>query len=154
MAFELLADDCEKIEEDLKKFLLHSEAGAVLLCDRGGAILFSEGKFEEANIDLVCALVAGSFAATKELALALGEDEFSAVFHQGDKQSIFISAVGEEVLLLAIFSEQTNAGMVKMYAQSAGRKLEGVFAEITNRKIVPSEDPTASFVIKSGNIFE
>jgi len=153
MAFELNIEDCNRIEVDLRDFLEHSEASAALLCDRGGSILYSQGEFDDSSIDLICALVAGSFAATKELALALGEDEFSSVFHQGSKQSIFICSIGEEVLLLSLFSEQTNAGLVKMYAQSAGRKLHGLFDEITEREHITSDDQTASFVIKQGNIF-
>lgn len=154
MAFELNVKDCEVIQKDLNDFLDLSEAQATLLCDRGGAILFSEGEFNEASIDLVCALVAGSFAATKELALALGEDEFSAIFHQGHNNSIFISAIGDEVLLLAIFSENTNAGLVKMYAKSACRKMQGIFAEIVDRKEqVEAADETVSFVIKKDKWF-
>lgn len=153
MAFELNVADCEIIQKDLNDFLDLSEAQATLLCDRGGSILFSEGEFNEDSIDLVCALVAGSFAATKELALALGEDEFSAIFHQGQNNSIFISAVGDEVLLLAIFSENTNAGLVKMYAKSACRKMQGLFNEIVARQHVEAADETASFVIKKDKWF-
>ncbi|MCM8528912.1 MAG: roadblock/LC7 domain-containing protein [Lentisphaeraceae bacterium] len=153
MAFELNVADCEIIQKDLNDFLDLSEAQATLLCDRGGSILFSEGEFNEDSIDLVCALVAGSFAATKELALALGEDEFSAIFHQGQNSSIFISAVGDEVLLLAIFSENTNAGLVKMYAKSACRKMQGLFNEIVARQHVEAADETASFVIKKDKWF-
>ena len=153
MAFELNVKDCEQIQKDLNDFLELSEAQATLLCDRGGAILFSEGEFKEEAIDLICALVAGSFAATKELALALGEDEFSAIFHQGMNNSIFISAIGEEVLLLAIFSENTNAGLVKMYAEAACRKMQGLFEEITRREDIQPEDETHSFVIKKGGLF-
>ena len=153
MAFELNVSDCEKIQKDLNDFLDLSEAQATLLCDRGGSILFSEGEFNEDSIDLVCALVAGSFAATKELALALGEEEFSAIFHQGQNNSIFISAIGEEVLLLSIFSENTNAGLVKMYAKSACRKMQGIFAEIGERQEVQAADETASFVIKKDKWF-
>ncbi|MCM8540505.1 MAG: roadblock/LC7 domain-containing protein [Lentisphaeraceae bacterium] len=153
MAFELNVADCEIIQKDLNDFLDLSEAQATLLCDRGGSILFSEGEFDEHSIDLVCALVAGSFAATKELALALGEEEFSAIFHQGQNNSIFISAVGDEVLLLAIFSENTNAGLVKMYAKSACRKMQGLFNEIVARQHVEAVDETASFVIKKDKWF-
>ncbi len=153
MAFELNVEDCEKIQKDLGDFLDLSEAEATLLCDRGGSILFSEGEFKEEAIDLICALVAGSFAATKELALALGEEEFSAIFHQGNSNSIFISAVGEEVLLLSIFSENTNAGLVKMYAKTACRKMQGIFNEIGNREEVEADDETRSFVIKNDKWF-
>ena len=153
MAFELNQNDCELLQQDLIDFLKLSEAQAAMLCDRGGNILFQEGEMFEASLDLISAMVAGSFAATKELAMALGEEEFTAIFHQGHTNSIFISAVGDEVLLLAIFSENTNAGLVKMYAQNTCRKMQTLFSEISTRKKVTAEDQTKSFVIKKDNIF-
>lgn len=154
MAFELNEQDCVLLEKDLQEFLRLSEAQAAMLCDRGGAILLKEGEAYEESLDLIAALVAGSYAATKELASALGENEFNAIFHQGANTGIFISSVASEVLLLAIFTDVTNTGLVKMYAESTGRKMQGLFKEISDRDEVESDDETVSFVInKEGKFF-
>ena len=153
MAFELNKKDYENLEENLLKFLEMSEASSAMLCDRGGSILLKEGEAFEHSADLIAALVSGAFAATKELALALGEDEFEAIFQQGHKNSIFITSVSEEVILLAIFSQETNAGLVKMYAQNTCVRLHSLFQDISTREFIVPDDETASFVIKKGNIF-
>lgn len=143
------------LQEDLKTFLNNSEANSVMLCDRGGNIIVDNGGTVNESADLISALVAGAFAATKELAAVLGEDEFTAIFHQGVNTSIFISAVGEEVLLLALFDNNTTAGLVKMYALNAITKIRGVFSTLeTNGRAMESDDPTASFVINKGPIFK
>lgn len=81
----------------------------------------------------ISALVAGSFAATREMAKLLGEDEFSVLFHQGKKDSIQLSLIGERTLLATIFDERTTIGMVRLYAKEATSKLMGIFGEIDNR---------------------
>lgn len=147
MAFEINEQDCVVLEQDLVEFLRLSEAQTAMLCDRGGAILLKEGEAYEESLDLIAALVAGSYAATKELAAAVGENEFNAIFHQGANTGIFISSVATDVLLLAIFTDVTNAGLVKMYAESIGRKMQGLFKEISDRKEIKANDETVSFVI-------
>ena len=84
----------------------------------------------------------------------LGEDEFNAIFHQGDQTSIFMTSIGEEVLLLAVFSDETNAGLVKMYATTTCRKIHSLVEEVMTRSEVSTGDPTQSFVITKGNIFQ
>jgi len=153
MAFVLTEQHYDLLKSDLDDFLENSEANAVLLCDRGGNIIVHSGDSVEGEADLISALVAGAFAATQQLATVLGEKEFTAIFHQGVKKSIFISAVGEEVLLLALFSDNTNAGLVKMYALTVCRKMTGLVREVMDEEQVPVDDPTQSFVLGKGPMF-
>ena len=153
MGFVLKHEEYDQIKQDLDEFLDNSEARTALLLDRGGNIIISSGDSVSESIDMVSALVAGAFAATKELATLLGEKEFSNIFHQGSKTSIFISSVGDEVLLLALFSDETNAGLVKMYALTTCRKCNNLFKEIMTRKEVKLEDLTQTFTLAKGPVF-
>ena len=49
----------------------------------------------------------------------LGESEFSALYHEGHGQHILMSALVHECLLVTIFGERTNIGLVRFYAQQA-----------------------------------
>ena len=49
----------------------------------------------ESSLEAMAALIAGSFAATKELARLLGEEEFTTMFHQSQRENIQISLVGQ-----------------------------------------------------------
>ena len=85
-------------------------------------------------MDTISALVAGSFAATKQMAKLLGEEEFSIMFHQGKKDNIQLSLVGERTILAVIFDDSTTLGMVRLYASQIASKLAELFGEISDRK--------------------
>ena len=117
----------------LENFLKLSDSKANILIDKDGHLVTKAGATEELDLQTISALVAGSFAATREMAKLLGEDEFSVLFHQGKKDSIQLSLIGERTLLATIFDERTTIGMVRLYAKEATTKLVGIFREIDNR---------------------
>lgn len=103
---------------------------------------------------LLAALGAGVFAGSRKLAQMLGEENFSAVFHQGERKSIFIRAVNEDALLVVIFSKQDGAGLVKLYADPAAERIRGVLEELDNSGD-RVDDEEKSFVLREGkDIFE
>ena len=147
MAYELNEQDSLKLQADLDEFVRLSDSYSALLCDKGGAVLVSSGSEEED--DLLAALTAGSFAATRELARTVGEDDFEAVFHQGVDRNIYISGICEEVLLLVVFEQSTSQmGLVRMYARNVSRKVRATIEDVESRESVVAEDPTLSFVLK------
>jgi predicted regulator of Ras-like GTPase activity (Roadblock/LC7/MglB family) len=119
--------DVERIDKVLGEFLKLSGAKLALLVDREGHLVTRLGAPVEFDVDSVSALVAGSFAATKEMAHCLGEEEFSIMFHQGKKDSIQLTLVGERALMGIIFDDNTTIGMVRLYAQEASRRLAEIF---------------------------
>ena len=123
MAIYLNEDDVRAIQRVLVDLLVRSESDCCLLCDSGGNVMAHEGMDPRSDPFLISALGAGVFAASRELARLLGENEFSAVFHQGEKKSIFIRAVDHDVLLVNIFSRSGSLGLVKLYATPAAHDL-------------------------------
>ena len=91
------------------------------------------GSTGDIDLQSVSALVAGAYAATREMARLLGEDEFSVLFHQGKKDSIQLTLVGERTILATVFDERTTIGMVRLYAKEASEKLDSIFHEIFTR---------------------
>ena len=88
---------------------------------------------EKTDTDTISALVAGCFAATREMARILGEEEFTALFHQGRKDNLQLSLVGSRTILSVLFDDSTTIGMVRLYAAEAGRKLTSLFRKIVRR---------------------
>ena len=117
----------------MENFLKLSDSKANILIDKDGHLVTKAGATEDLDLMTISALVAGSFAATREMARLLGEDEFSVLFHQGKKDSIQLSLIGERTLLATIFDERTTIGMVRLYAKEATGKLMGIFGEIDHR---------------------
>ena len=85
-------------------------------------------------MDTISALVAGSFAATKEMARLLGEDEFTALYHQGMRNNIQLSLVGDRTLLTILFDDRTTVGMVRLYANETAKKLGDIFRHAEARE--------------------
>lgn len=152
MAFSLNEADVGKSRRILLDLIVRSESDGCVICDSGGYVLAQEGRGAQDPL-LLSALGAGVFAASKELARMLGEDEFSAVFHQGERKSIFIRAVDREILLVIIFSNSASVGLVKLYATPAAAELRSVFEEVARRGN-RMDHPEQSFVLTtSGALF-
>ena len=115
----LTVEDQMAIEQRLADFLSKSEAQWSALVDKGGNLFAQSGNTGSLDLSILSALAAGSFAATHELAKRLGESEFSALYHEGHGQHILMSALVHECLLVTIFGERTNIGLVRFYAQQA-----------------------------------
>ncbi len=147
MAKVLNEGDVARMRKVLLELLDRSEADGCVVCDSGGYVLAQEGRGTTDPL-LLSALGAGVFAASRELARILGEDEFSAVFHQGERKSIFLRAVTPEVLLVIIFSNTANVGLVRLYASPAALAMRAVFEELDAG--VHRDDPERAFVLTEG----
>ncbi|MFQ5504629.1 MAG: roadblock/LC7 domain-containing protein, partial [Planctomycetota bacterium] len=118
----------------LVEFLRLSGAKCALLVDKEGHMVTKSGDAKSINMDTISALVAGSFAATKEMAKLLGEEHFTALFHQGERDNIQLSLVGDRTLLTILFDDRTTVGMVRLYGNEACKKLCKVFHEASVRQ--------------------
>jgi predicted regulator of Ras-like GTPase activity (Roadblock/LC7/MglB family) len=140
-------EDIDSLNAIIDAFLKQSAAKCALLIDKDGHMVTGRGATQKIDVDTISALVAGSFAATREMAKLLGEDEFSALFHQGKSDNIQLSLVGDRALFTAIFDEQTTVGMVRLYANEAAKRMAAIFrkkASEAHLEKVPAE-PDAGF---------
>lgn len=126
-------NDVHRLDTELDTFLELSSARCALLIDKEGHLVTRRGEAVGTSMEAIAALVAGSFAATKEMARLLGESEFTVMFHQGARDSIQLQLVGNRTLLAVLFDERTNMGLVRFYAQEASQHIEVVLNEIENR---------------------
>jgi predicted regulator of Ras-like GTPase activity (Roadblock/LC7/MglB family) len=127
------AKDVERLDGELDGFLELSGARSALLIDREGHLVTRRGDAVQNSVDSIAALIAGSFAATREMARLLGEDQFTTLYHQGQRDSIQISLVGERSLFAMVFDERTNLGLVRYYAVETSRRLSRIMDEMHNR---------------------
>lgn len=133
-------DDIELIDKVLAEFLRLSGAKCALLVDKEGHLVTRQGEVKTINMDTISALVAGSFAATKEMAKLLGEEHFSCLFHQGERDNIQLSLVGDRTLLTILFDDRTTVGMVRLYANETCKKLCQIFENASNRDPADGDD--------------
>lgn len=126
-------DDVARIDASLNELIQLSGARAALLVDREGHLVSRVGDLRSVDAETVAALVAGSFAATREMARVLGEEQFSVVFHQGKRDSIQLTLAGDRTILTVLFDDSTTAGMIRIYTNEAAKKLGGIFRDIESR---------------------
>lgn len=137
--------DVQRIDEEIDGLLELSGSRCAFLIDRDGHLVTRRGDAVQSSLESIAALVAGSFAATREMARLLGESEFTTLFHQGERESIQISLVGERALLAMVFDQRTNLGMVRYYAVESVRRLTAVLNEIDQREASPTSGLSSDF---------
>ena len=129
-------NDIERLDSEIDTFLELSKARCVLLVDKGGHLVTRRGEPMKTGLESISALIAGSFAATKEMARLMGESEFSVLFHQGKRDSIQLQLIGERTLMAILFDGRTNLGLVRFYAQESSRRICDILTEIASEERV------------------
>jgi len=127
------AAEAARVQAVLERFLGDAGCAATLLIDRGGESLAVAGTARAFDMASIAALAAGAFSSTAPLARLLGEAEFSVLIHEGVRESLHVSTVDDGTILLAIFDERTSAGMVRMFAREASKRIGAILAEARTR---------------------
>lgn len=122
-------DEIARIDRLLGELLTLSRAKCAFLIDKEGHTVARTGEIPGFDLDTFSALVAGSFAATREMARLLGEQEFSVMYHQGTRDHIQLNLVDDRTILTVIFDDRTTVGMVRLYAKEAEKGLVRIFAD-------------------------
>ena len=126
-------DDFDAITQTLQRFLYDSNARCALLVDRTGQLVATVG--EQPNFDptAFATLTAADFSANDQLARMLGEAEFGTLFHQGERESMYLADVARRVILVVLFDNRTTLGLVKLRMKPAVGQLNQVFTEMFSR---------------------
>jgi predicted regulator of Ras-like GTPase activity (Roadblock/LC7/MglB family) len=134
----LTVHTANRLLDVLEDFLDKTEANYAMIIERGGSILSELGTIpESADMTIVAALAAGSFAATKELALRIGEQEFTSLHQQGENYQIYMCYVSEYAVLVTIFGNQTTLGLVRFYSGKTVKQLSQTLEESTHQYAAP-----------------
>lgn len=137
-------EEITQIEALISKMLKGAEAKCALLVDKDGHLIMRQGFTHSLDTTALAALLAGSFASTKEIARLVGEPEFSVLFHQGKKDHIHMSLVGDRSILVVIFDDRTTIGMVRLYAKEAAAELTKIFDKIKSESKVTAGSAVSS----------
>lgn len=117
---ELNKEQFDQIENILEDELIELGVQSVLLIDLAGNIIVSldDGKLEH-DIYSLAALAAGNFGAVSAMAKIVGEEDFSLLFHKGEKENIHFSKVVEDLLLVTVFGKDVSLGFLRLKVTEA-----------------------------------
>lgn len=126
-------DDYRRIETILNGFLREAGARTALIVDRTGQLVATVGEAPVFDPTAFASLTAADFSANDQLARMLGEPEFGALFHQGEKESMYLADIARRVILVVLFDNRTTLGLVKLRVRSAVAELNRVFHDMFDR---------------------
>jgi predicted regulator of Ras-like GTPase activity (Roadblock/LC7/MglB family) len=123
-------EEFERITQLLNRLRVDASAKIVFLVDKNGQQIAGAGEIELVDTTSLASLTAGNVAATDGLAKLIGEKEFSILFHEGRKDNIHISIVGQRLILVVIFDERSSLGLVRLRVRKASAEIERILSEM------------------------
>lgn len=129
----LFEEDSRLIDEELRKLNQLARAKISFLVDKDGQLISSMGETGGIDTTSLASLTAGNIAATGGMAKLLGEKEFSILFHEGEKDNIHISLVGQRAILVVVFDDRSSLGLIRLRVKRSVTALTAVFENITKK---------------------
>jgi predicted regulator of Ras-like GTPase activity (Roadblock/LC7/MglB family) len=126
-------EEFSRLDEELQKLYVQTNAMVIFLVDKNGQLIASAGETQNIDTTSLASLTAGNIAATGGIARLLGEKEFSILFHEGEKDNIHISLIGQRVILVVIFDKRSSLGLVRLRVKKASEALVEIFSTITSK---------------------
>ncbi len=126
-------EDYKTIIEHMSGLLRETNVKSLMLVDRNGQVVANVGEPPQFDPQAFASLTAADFSANDQLAKMIGEHEFSSLFHQGEKESMYLADVARRVILVALFDSRTTLGLVRLKMKSTVEILTQVFEDMFNR---------------------
>jgi predicted regulator of Ras-like GTPase activity (Roadblock/LC7/MglB family) len=129
----LFAEDEQRLVGLLARLCADAKARAAFLVDQNGRMLAEAGERSGLDTTSLASLVAGSIAATGGLARLVGERAFSGLFHEGERSHLYVTVLGDGLILVVSFDRNSSAGLVRFRVRRASEEIGQAFAEVTGR---------------------
>jgi len=126
-------EEFDRISHVLNRLKVDANAKIVFLVDKNGQQIAGAGEIDLVDTTSLASLTAGNVAATDGLARLIGEREFTILFHEGRKDNIHISIVGQRLILVVIFDERSSLGLVRLRVRKASTSVERILNEMEEK---------------------
>ena len=126
-------DDFSEITRALERFLTDCNARCALLVDRTGQLIATVGDRPNFDPTAFATLTAADFSANDQLAKLIGENDFNSLFHQGEKESMYLADVARRVILVVLFDNRTTLGLVRLKMKETVNELTRLFEQVFAR---------------------
>jgi predicted regulator of Ras-like GTPase activity (Roadblock/LC7/MglB family) len=132
--------DHRRITEHLTELLKETSARCAMLVDRTGQLLANAGEQLSFDPTTFASLTAADFSANDQLAKMIGEPEFASLFHQGEKESMYLADIQRRVILVVLFDKRTTVGLVRLRVKRTVDGLGKIIDELLRRASEPAGD--------------
>jgi hypothetical protein len=114
------------LRQPIEDFVGETRVRIVLLINRSGQVLGQYGFTRKYEVVNVASLAAAANAAASALAQLTGARKWVHLHHGGTTRQLFIAPIStpaEEIILVAIFDEDSSVGLVQLFFDQFGAKL-------------------------------
>jgi predicted regulator of Ras-like GTPase activity (Roadblock/LC7/MglB family) len=118
------------IEDTLERLVAETGANYSMLLDKSGQVIAASGDTDRQDITALGALLAGTFASSREVARLLKEKDFRVLFQQGVRENIFTELISEQWMLVVMFDKRTHIGLVKVLSKRATDDLASILERV------------------------
>ena len=126
-------EDFTRIQAVIQRLARDANAKGIYVVDKAGQLIGEAGEMQGIDSTSLASLTAGCIAATGGLAKIVGEEEFPIHFHQGQRDNLHITLVGERMILVVVFDERSSLGLVRLRVKKAGNELAKIFEDIQKK---------------------
>jgi len=126
----LTASVLEETKIQIENVLIKAGVDAVLLIDEAGNVVTACGhKACDLDTTSLAALAAANFSATSQIAKLIGENDFALLFHKGEKDSIYFTRIGTDLILVTIFGDNVSLGLIRLRVSQLVKNIEKAFSQ-------------------------
>ena len=140
--WKVFEEDYWAINTILQELLKNSNSSSVLLLDKTGQLISSLGAPPQFDLHSFASLCAADFEANAQLAVLIGEKDFSTLYHQGSNESMYLARVEQNIILVILFDKRTTLGLVRLRAKKAVDNLETVIRRLYGKLEYENEENT------------
>src|SRR6478752_10739654 len=126
-------DDFGAITSVLESLLTECNARCAILVDRTGQLVATVGEKPNFDPTAFATLTAADFSANDQLAKLIGENDFQSLFHQGEKESMYLADIARRVILVVLFDNRTTLGLVRLKMKATVEELNALFTAVFER---------------------
>jgi CheY-like chemotaxis protein/predicted regulator of Ras-like GTPase activity (Roadblock/LC7/MglB family) len=124
--------DLEQIDTVLSKLRAQAGADSALLVEQAGYVITAKGLVNNADLETISNLIAGTRSTSASLASLLGESQdFSTSYMEGQRVSVYNTALGRGLYLVVIVPKGTRQGLVWLYAKEAAVEIDRIVQQAT-----------------------
>ena len=134
-------DDFQAITGSLQRFLYDSNSRCALLVDRAGQLVATVGEAPSFDATAFASLTAADFSANDQLARLIGETDFTTLFHQGERESMYLADVARRIILVVLFDNRTTLGLVRLKMRQTVIELTALFEQMFTRSANAASAP-------------
>jgi predicted regulator of Ras-like GTPase activity (Roadblock/LC7/MglB family) len=138
--WKVFEEDYWAINTILQELLKNSNSASVLLLDKTGQLISSLGDPPQFDMHGFASLCAADFEANAQLAVLIGEKDFSTLYHQGSNESMYLARVEKNIILVILFDKRTTLGLVRLRAKKAVDNLEMVIRRLYGKLEYENEE--------------